>query len=104
MIRTLSAAAVLHRVPRLLIEDDAEKENKRTLELQKIRRANISKTKKQPETIRSGIRQRRGAPHLHTVKSCKQVVEDDHVAVDGEKSQKTRDGNQEEDATRRLQT
>lgn len=43
MIRALSAAAVLHGFPRLLIEDDAEKENKRTLELQKTRREYISK-------------------------------------------------------------
>lgn len=98
MIRALSAAAVLHRSPRLLIEDDTEKENERTLELHKTNREKISRT------TRDGSFQRwKESAHLHTVEACKQVVEDDHVAVDGQKSQKTRDGNQEEDAARGLQ-
>ena len=41
--------------------------------------------------------------HLHTVEASEQVVEDDHVAVDGEERQETRDGNQEEHASCRLQ-
>lgn len=37
--------------------------------------------------------------HLHTVEPGEQVVEDDHVAVDGEERQETRDWGQEENAT-----
>lgn len=40
---------------------------------------------------------------MHTVEPSKQVVEDDHVAVDGEETQKTRDRDQEENATCGLQ-
>lgn len=39
MIRPLAAAAVLHGIPRLLIEDDAEEEDKGTLVFGRQRRA-----------------------------------------------------------------
>lgn len=41
--------------------------------------------------------------HLHTVEASEEVVEDDHVAVDGEEREKARDRHQEEDTTCGLQ-
>lgn len=41
--------------------------------------------------------------HLNTVEPSEQVVEDDHVAVDGEEREETCDWNQEENATWGLQ-
>lgn len=44
MIRPLAAAAVFHGIPRFLIEDDAEEENKGTLEVDN-RREKVVRTK-----------------------------------------------------------
>lgn len=92
MIRALAAAAVFHGIPRLLIEDNAEEENKRTLRLGERRRTRI-REEIQKSTIQSVSRGWGGncVDHLNTVEPGEQVVEDDHVAVDGEERQKTCD-------------
>lgn len=99
MIRALATAAVFHGVPRFLIEDDAEEENKGTLGLDDRKG---SEKKRQKPTFSDCFRANWSA-HLHAVEPGEQVVEDDHVAVDGEERQKTRDRHQEENATRGLQ-
>lgn len=88
MIRPLAAAAVFHGVPCFLIEDDTEEENKGTLELDDMKRLKVSK--KAQLNLSSSFRVKRRA-HLHAVETSEQVVEDDHVAVDGEEREKTRD-------------
>lgn len=49
------------------------------------------------------LRSRKKRTHLYTVKPSKQVMEDDHVTVNGQQRQETGDGNQEEDDTCCLQ-
>lgn len=88
VIGSLAAAAVFHSVPCFFIEDNTEEENKGTLELDDRKRLKVSK--KAQLSRSSSFRVNRWA-HLHTVETSEQVVEDDHVAVDGEECEKTRD-------------
>lgn len=98
----LAATAVFHGIPGLLVEDDAEEEDKGTLWGGQKREGKGLGKPKNSKPDRS-ILQGKWRAHLQTVESSEQVVEDDDVAVYGEESQKTCDWNQEEDATCCLQ-
>lgn len=80
MIRTLAAAAVFHGIPRFFVEHNAEEENKGTLGLDNRR----EKVRTKDWSFLSDCFTENTRAHLHTVEPSEQVVEDDHVAVDGE--------------------
>lgn len=89
MVRALAAAAVFHGVPRLFIEDNAEEEDKGTLGVgEKAKGRESGQPQKSTCPTHLGGKPR---AHLQTVEPSEQVVEDDHVAVDGEERQKTCD-------------
>lgn len=90
VLRTLAAAAVLHGIAGLLVEDDAEEEDERALEGGEQVGERVSKTKR-PGNPSQAASLTSCRTNLQAVEPGKQIVEDDNVAVHRQESHKARD-------------